>query len=101
MTESIALGKKRCTQCQQTKDINEFQRAKSCKDGHRSNCKECNKEKVKYQCRECKTIVGKVDRIPIGPRTTYCAACWEAIKGTKKCLGCRVYKDISEFSEDK
>src|SRR5947209_7141003 len=94
MSQSIAPEGKRCKTCQQVKDSSEFYI-------RRNVCKECNKQRDKYQCKVCRVVLRKADRICPGPRTTYCVKCWETIQGKKKCVGCRVYKDIEEFSEDK
>lgn len=102
MDNSIPPGKKRCTKCRQIKDINEFGRARIVKDGHRGECKECAKKGRKYQCRECKERKRKEDLI-IGRYRNYyyCIPCWEALQGKKKCIGCKMIKDLQEFAEDK
>lgn len=42
--------KKTCSKCKKMKDISLFNKDKSSKDGHRSNCKECCREyRIKYR----------------------------------------------------
>ena len=43
----LSKNHKICSKCNIEKDLGEFHRNKSCKDGHRSECKSCYKAKVK------------------------------------------------------
>lgn len=92
-----SIPPKRCTRCNETKDINEFRAG-------RNYCKKCqnsSKGRGIKQCRECKESKKIEDIISVGPRTSYCLQCWEALQGKKKCIGCRNIKDLQEFAEDK
>lgn len=42
---------KRCSKCKEIKFIDEFYKDKTKKDGYKSQCKECNKEKRKIWCK--------------------------------------------------
>lgn len=45
---------KKCKVCGVSKDINEFEKSNSCKDGYRSTCKKCRLEKKKKYTVVCK-----------------------------------------------
>lgn len=67
---------KTCGRCKEIKDLNEFHKCSSWKDGHQYTCKECLKsDKVK-----------KLEKIPFG---------------FKICTKCDILKPFSEFLKDK
>ena len=104
---------KKCKKCNAVKDVSEFSKRKSSKDGFRNECRVCckeyreaNKERAK-EYREANKEKAKQYREVNKKKPTLQELEAEAEKkrlfedGKKKCNKCNVVKDVSEFYKNK
>lgn len=82
---SPSPANKACTICDIIKDISEFSRCLGSKDGFNSFCKECSRtgqKRTRRALRVSRRLTGN----------------YEQVDG-KKCSGCEIYKDRSQFTK--
>jgi hypothetical protein len=92
---------KRCSRCGIEKELSEFNKRASKKDGYHIQCRMCANQKVVIGGkRKCNTCHIEKDIIHFKKKNTYahkCNDCFIKENGTKTCNICKIEKDINNF----
>ena len=94
---------KKCSTCNEVKDLNYFEKSKSCKDGYRNTCKLCraaSRKKYSHICKNCSKEF-KNNKKEAKFCSSECAGNFRSIRVKSKCAYCNndIYVIPSKFNK--